>query len=227
MLNLFPYTRSGNREEKKKKEKLAGEQNNTTGGNPSFDCTECLYIYYIVVYSRTGCWKGRHSSCLRKMCCLFLSLMEDAMDLNCLERERVCVCVCIRAPPPSFVLLPPSIILYSVQWTAISSTAPDEEEEEEEEEEVGKLCVGRAVGTRTENRICIAVGERCCYFAPLCSPFSCITNGGDGPMTNWSANPSEYTITSSLRSSSLPCLAALLHTLGQCWQKMEVKNKTS
>ena len=155
--------------------------------------------------------------------------MEDAMDLNCLERERVCVCVCvcIRAPPPpSFVLLPPSIILYSVQWTAISSTAPDEEEEEEEEE-VGKLCVGRAVGTRTENRICIAVGERCSYFAPLCSPFSCITNGGDGPMTNWSANPSEYTITSSLRSSSLPCLAALLHTLGQCWQKMEVKNKTS
>ena len=21
--------------------------------------------------------------------------MEDAMDLNCLERERVCVCVCV------------------------------------------------------------------------------------------------------------------------------------
>ena len=109
MLNLFPYTRSGNREEKKKKEKLAGEQNNTTGGNPSFDCTECLYIYYIVVYSRTGCWKGRHSSCLRKMCCLFLSLMEDAMDLNCLERERVCVSVCVsgRLLLRSFFCHPP------------------------------------------------------------------------------------------------------------------------
>jgi len=32
---------------------LAGEQNNTTGGNPSLDCTECLYILYAIYKQHT------------------------------------------------------------------------------------------------------------------------------------------------------------------------------
>jgi hypothetical protein len=84
--------------------------------------------------------------------------------------------------------------------------------------------------------------------ASALAPFSCITNGGDGPMTNWSANPFEYTITSpsprclcQFSFSSFTkalygsffllqfflvraCLCgyrSIAYTFGKCWPKMD------
>lgn len=71
----------------------------------------------------------------------------------------------------------------------------------------------------THEKPVFALPGRQFFFSPfeehhffILAPFSCITNGGDRPMTNWSANPSEYTITCSL--SHVRSVAALLHTLG-------------
>ena len=44
---------------------LAGQQNNTTGGNPSLDCAECLYILYTYIYIHT-----HTQHCVVCVCCI-------------------------------------------------------------------------------------------------------------------------------------------------------------